>query len=486
MRGFAVKAFVRALSIVGAVVLLSGFATGVAAAATRYAGPDGTQPTCSDPANPCSLPVAIAQAVSGDEVVVLHGHYSLAAELIDPGGITLNIHGEYGQPRPVIDSTAVIALAVQDVHSTVGYLDLRDAPATGPGTALAFAGSVAEQILARAPGPYGAGACYLLRGTLRDSVCSATTGYSVFIDAVGTADSVTLRNVTAYNQIGQTAIEANNSASSPVLNVSLVNVIAHAVASVGSSDIYAQSNTGGPGLTMTIQNSNYHQALAPNGATIVTPDPAGNQIDTPPQLADPANFDFHELATSPTVNAGLADPDPAHVFDLDRGMRLSGGATDIGAYEMQVPVVIPTPIIPGPIRDVAPVLKQATITKRFAVKLAHQRRKHGIHYGASLHFSLSKAAKLTGTVARKTTGRLVGHSCKPATAKNHKARACVRWVSVAPYAVKGKLGTNKVAFSGKLKNHALKPGSYRLRLVASDPAKLRSHVATVTFTVVRG
>jgi hypothetical protein len=47
--------------------------------------------------------------------------------------------------------------------------------------------------------------------------------------------------------------------------------------------------------------------------------------------------------------------------------------------------------------------------------------------------------------------------------KGHGGRRCTRFVRVrGSFAVNGSAGSNKFRFTGRLRRHALRPGSYRL------------------------
>jgi hypothetical protein len=72
----------------------------------------------------------------------------------------------------------------------------------------------------------------------------------------------------------------------------------------------------------------------------------GGNIIAPPQFVAASSGDFHQLATSPTVDAGLAAATNGEL-DLDRNPRALAahptcdstvGPTDIGAYELVAPV----------------------------------------------------------------------------------------------------------------------------------------------------
>ena len=62
---------------------------------------------------------------------------------------------------------------------------------------------------------------------------------------------------------------------------------------------------------------------------------AGNQ-EAEPLFAAPAALDFHELAGSPTIDAGGRTA-ALGTTDLDGKPRIQGAAPDIGAYETATP-----------------------------------------------------------------------------------------------------------------------------------------------------
>src|SRR5687768_12080409 len=77
-----------------------------AQAAVRFAAPGGvTVGSCSQSA-PCDLDFAVETAAQpNDEIVVTAGTYALGADglaIADPG---LDLHGQAGQPRPLITSS---------------------------------------------------------------------------------------------------------------------------------------------------------------------------------------------------------------------------------------------------------------------------------------------------------------------------------------------------------------------------------------------
>ena len=113
------------------------------------------------------------------------------------------------------------------------------------------------------------------------------------------------------------------------------------------------------------------------------------------------------------------------------------------------------------------------------------RKRHPKHpYGTSLSFRLSGAATVKLTVARLSTGRRSHGRCVAPTHKLRKARKCTRATGLKGLVTKrAGSGRNTLAFSGKLRGKALKPGRYRLSVQASNAAG-RSKAATLAVRIV--
>jgi hypothetical protein len=172
---------------------------------------------------------------------------------------------------------------------------------------------------------------------LRDSSVFVTTsspnvfGIDDFGQRAGGGGDV--RNVTAVvtGSAGSIGLVSHNALSDPNEIVSAENVIAQAGSGVGAV------NPGGAGThaTLTIDHSyfNGNPVAAPmTGATVTVTNP----VKVTPLLRDTAHGDFHELAGSPTIDAGIDDPANGDT-DLDGNPRTLGGATDVGAYEFAPP-----------------------------------------------------------------------------------------------------------------------------------------------------
>jgi hypothetical protein len=316
----------RRLAIGGVAVALGFIAASPAQAATTYyTVPGGGSTPCSQE-SPCSLPHAISLVVSGDTIVMEPGSSSYTPGSINvPAGITIG--GQSGVVAPTIQGPpsggAVVLGAGVTLH------DVHIQGASGQIALFANTGSTIERVASMGTGSGGT-ACQLGDGTLRDTVCAATSSAGI-VQNLGTGTrTLNLTNVTA---IGTDGILVNTGGAGNFDVLNGTNVIARG----GSSfiDIYAGA-TSGAAATVTMLNSNYATVNSSNPpATSITPPGANNGQIAAPLLS----ADFHELADSPTIDAGVPAANMGDL-DLDHTPRIaprclggSPGAPDIGAYE---------------------------------------------------------------------------------------------------------------------------------------------------------
>ena len=192
-----------------------------------------------------------------------------------------------------------------------------------------------------------------------------------------------------------------------------------------------------PNGSLTIDHSNFRTTAG----TGTIAGGAGNQSGDPKFAgAD----DFHLLAGSPAIEAGLADPLDGPT-DLDGHPRVAGAAPDIGAYEGTPPAAPPTP---APTDKTPPTLA--------AVKIYEK--------GALIRFNVSEAGKATVTINQLLRGRKSGKRCVKSTPKLRRAKRCTRHVKVRSKVISVTAGANFI--EGK----ALKPGTYEVVLTAVDAA----------------
>jgi hypothetical protein len=82
-------------------------------------------------------------------------------------------------------------------------------------------------------------------------------------------------------------------------------------------------------------------------------------------------------------------------------------------------------------------------------------------------------------------GRRHGNRCVKPTAKLRRAKRCTRYVLKGTLRRSGKAGANAFPFSGRLGKRALKPGSYRAVIAATDAAHNAAKPVTLGFRIVR-
>ena len=303
--------------------------------APRFATPGAADGgTCSQAA-PCSLKTAVSNAPSGADVTVEPGTYALTTNLDVPAGVT--VHGADGQPAPVLAGDPKLggdAAVATHPGATVRHLAIRSAApnqstlklddSLGDDLVLSAAGAAAPDddddapaaaVLIGSPAPHSP-------TVLRDTVAWASGANVDGVFATGeSSDSpaaVSLVNVTAAAG-GPAGIAV--SAVAPSGSVDLTDVIARGAA----ADLYSASGV------LTASHSDFRAA-----ASVGVADQGGN-TEGVPLFANPAAGDFHELAGSPTVDAGIVVP-LSGATDPDGNPRQLGPAPDIGAFEL----------VPGP------------------------------------------------------------------------------------------------------------------------------------------
>ncbi len=125
---------------------------------------------------------------------------------------------------------------------------------------------------------------------------------------------------------------------------------------------------------------------------------------------------------------------------------------------------------------------------RFAIGSLLPRLARAAKVATTIRFSLSERATVRLTFAQRRSGRMVGHSCRRATAALAGRPACTRYVRVSPSVTIGgaRAGANRVRFQGRLSRaRTLLPGRYRLTVVATDAAGNRSRPKRTLLSAIR-
>jgi hypothetical protein len=149
----------------------------------------------------------------------------------------------------------------------------------------------------------------------------------------------------------------------------------------------------------------------------------------------------------------------------------------------------PPPPNPGPGPDLTPpVLSSASVTRGpFAVDKsgAAERPVAAALKGTTFHYALSEDARVVFTIQQALPGRRSGSRCVSPTRRNRGKRKCTRFVSFGRFAVASKAHSNSKPFSGRIGRKAMRPGTYRAILAATDSAGNTSKPATLKLKVVR-
>jgi hypothetical protein len=133
----------------------------------------------------------------------------------------------------------------------------------------------------------------------------------------------------------------------------------------------------------------------------------------------------------------------------------------------------------------APKVTHLRLTRaRFAIaKRATAVSAVGAHRGTTIRFTLSEPATVRLYIKRVLTGHRRGKRC---SAKAGSGRPCSVYRAAGKLVRSGRKGARKVPFTGRIGAHALRPGHYRLSVIAKDAGGNTSKPARARFTIVRG
>ncbi len=354
----------KALILATAATLVALAGVAPALAADRFAEPGGNGPAVTCPqADPCDIQTAVeGGAVSnGDVITLLPGTYPIATDTVQPTD-AVTIQGLAGQPRPLIVAGTSYAIWLDVPGSVLRRVAIEQGP--GVGSALVAGAGTVESVVAHSDSPFEA--CHVAQVTIRDSVCwNSGGGDAIFGQATGGSLTTTLRNVTAF---GQSAPAIRLTSGSGSITVNATNLIAYGA----PVDIRASASGTGNAATVIADHSNYlfeDEVGTSNGTAFIT-NPGTNQNQTSaPLFGNASGGDFHQLAGSPTINAGSAAAGLGS-SDIDGEARFQGPAPDIGADEFTEAgagdtTAPETTILSGPRRRVKTRKRRIRATFRF-------------------------------------------------------------------------------------------------------------------------
>jgi len=141
------------------------------------------------------------------------------------------------------------------------------------------------------------------------------------------------------------------------------------------------------------------------------------------------------------------------------------------------------PVITPP--AAAPILSGLSLSP-FRFRAARSGPSIATVVGTTVRYTLSKAASVGFRVQRAAGGRRVNGRCVKPTRRNATRKRCTRYVTMSgSFTHRGKAGSNRFKFRGRLAGRALRPKLYRLRAVATDSAGRHSAPRRVGFRIVR-
>jgi hypothetical protein len=347
-------------------------------AATRLASPGGvTSGDCIT--TPCDLNFAVeVVALPGDEVVAAPGTYDFGTDNLDINDLDLVIRGQAAQPRPLITFSNAPLYGI----STHTDATLRDLAVTYSGNGYGIflkpptGSALGERLVVHATG--GLGACELANAALRDSVCRSTNpgtdALSMTSTGWGANASASATNVTAHASTftGTGTYGVRVSASTFGFNLIGKNVIA----SGPDADVSVETSGGAGVASLTLSFSNFLDLDVVDGPGLENPPdppPAMNNQSASPLFANAGAGDFHQVAGSPTIDAGAGGAGVG-TLDLDGQARVQGAAPDIGADEF-VPPPATQPGQPGAIPQPPAKRKKCKPKKRRKLASASAKRK---------------------------------------------------------------------------------------------------------------
>ncbi len=148
-----------------------------------------------------------------------------------------------------------------------------------------------------------------------------------------------------------------------------------------------------------------------------------------------------------------------------------GGKKVVRISGLEPPKATPTPI---------------SATQPAISKLKLSKKRFRVGKGTKISFALSEAADVRISFERKASGRRNGGRCVKPKPRLLSKKRCTRWAKTGKALTRKGLaaGPQRIAFSGRIGRKALKPGAYRLTVVATTANGTKSKPRRATFTVL--
>jgi subtilisin family serine protease len=189
------------------------------------------------------------------------------------------------------------------------------------------------------------------------------------------------------------------------------------------------------------------------------------------------------------VNSNLAPGDLKTLIrnTADPVGAVAGKVSTNGRLNASRAVVAAAP--PPPPRDLtaAVVRSLSLVPARFLpMRSGATVRSAALRRGSRLSFRVNEAVRARVQIFSRKAGRRVGRRCLANTRARRRRPKCTRYLSRGIYSLPGQVnGLVRRTFSGRLRGRALKPGPYRLRVLATDLAGNRSVPKNKNFTIAK-
>ncbi len=281
------------------------------------------------------------------------------------------------------------------------------------------------------------------------------------------------------------------------------------------------ANTGSYTPTITLTDSYGVEASIPLTITIATPPSVRNETLPVGEVGVPYSVSVQGIGGGTPYTWVASGLPPGLSMNRTSG-AISGAPTAAGSYaptitltdshniEASIPltIMITTPpstpnetlpsgpgetILPSPPPKISPTpsvqnARQSAARWREGNRLAHISRGH-TPTGTTFSFSLSEQSTVSFSFSQIPGGPQGSHSCPARLRENTRRKTNIRRascsaVAAAKLSFTGHSGTNNVFFAGRIsRTSELKPGRYRLVIVAIDSAGQHSTPVSLSFTI---
>ena len=231
---------------------------------------------------------------------------------------------------------------------------------------------------------------------------------------------------------------------------------------------------------------------SPTGATLSAqindfgvPLPIGFELGTTPSFGVQTPLETSPGVGISTLTQTVSGLMPSTLYDWRAFGSDTFRETSVGATQ-----TFATPATPALMSALTPVVTSATQShhrwREGNRSVQISRRKEKPPLGTVFSFSLNEEASVSFAFTQHRDGRKVKGKCAAQTKNNRRKPACERTVTRGTLYFTGHIGTNKVAFQGRISRaQKLKPGRYTLVITAMNAAGQKSPPQKLSFTIVR-